>query len=170
MGPALLLAASLLAFEPTDLDGRPVGLENSRGEIVVLNFWATWCKPGLEEMPALSRLHRTFSGRGVRVIAVSADERGSEEAVRDFVEERRFPFSIWLGATTDSMESFGLKPVLPGTVVLDREGKVRARFDGRFDEDALEAAIERALRGEGTDAIAVAEPPRKSRGPSRVPT
>lgn len=170
MGPALLLVASLFAFEPTDLDGRPVGLDEARGEIVVLNFWATWCKPCIEEMPALARLHRTFSGRGVRVIAVSADEPGSEEAVRDFVEERRFPFSIWLGATTDSMESFGLKPVLPGTVVLDREGEVRARFDGRFDEDALESAIERARRGEESGEIAAAEPARRKPGPSRVPT
>jgi Peroxiredoxin len=169
MGLALLLAASL-AFEPTDLDGRTVGLEDARGDVVVLNFWATWCKPCIEEMPSLARLHQTFSGRGVRVIAVSADAPGAAEAVRSFVDERKLPFTVWLGATTDSMESFGLKPVLPGTVVLDREGKVRARFDGQFDEDALESAIEDALRDEGADTLAAAEPPRRKRGPSRVPT
>ncbi len=76
----------------SDLNGALHALEDFRGEVVVLNFWATWCPPCVEEMPSLQRLEDTLGGRGLRVVAVSVDERLSD--VPDFVAEHRLRFLV----------------------------------------------------------------------------
>ncbi len=79
-------------FELTDLEGTPHALADFRGEVVVLNFWATWCPPCVEEMPSLQRLEDTLGERGLRVVAVSVDERLAD--VPDFVEDHRLRFLV----------------------------------------------------------------------------
>src|SRR5258706_2551734 len=66
--------------------GRPIRLADLRGKVVVVNFWATWCPPCIEEMPSLDRFARTYASRGVEVVAISVDE--DAKAYRDFLQTR----------------------------------------------------------------------------------
>jgi peroxiredoxin len=148
-----------------DLDGFPQKLASLRGRVVVLNFWGTWCLPCREEMPIFSKLQHRFATRGVQVIGASADPADGIKQVGRFAEKLAVNFPIWTGASTDSMAAFGLPTVLPGTVVLDREGKIVARFPGVVTEKALEEAIEKALA-----AGASPESLRAAHRASRVPS
>jgi thiol-disulfide isomerase/thioredoxin len=129
-----------------DLSGIEQRLDALRGRIVVLNFWATWCKPCVEEMPDLVALQTRYGAWGVQFVGAAADEPAGREAVLAFAKKARVSFPIWLGATTAQMESYGLPPLLPGTVVFDREGSVAAKFAGRVAPDKIAAALDRLLK------------------------
>ena len=136
------LAAIHAAVLP-DLEGRPQAMQQWRGKLLVLNYWATWCNPCREEMPLLSRLHERYSSRGVQFVGIAAEEVAS---VREFV--RRLPVSYPLlaggDAAADGTRAFGNVPLaLPFTLVLDREGAVRATIRGRVREEALVKLLDR---------------------------
>jgi cytochrome c biogenesis protein CcmG/thiol:disulfide interchange protein DsbE len=137
-------AASL---ELVDLDGETVSLEEHRGRVVVLNFWATWCAPCLEELPLLVETEREFGPEGLRVIGASADEEDAHDVVRGMARELGLNFPVWLGATTGDMERFGLRGTLPGTVILDRSGVVQARHEGVVSEEWLREHVGALLAG-----------------------
>ncbi len=74
---------------PRLADGAPVSLADQRGRVVLINFWATWCKPCVEELPYFERLHEAFDGEKLRVVLVSLDfERDLETKLKDFVDKR----------------------------------------------------------------------------------
>jgi thiol-disulfide isomerase/thioredoxin len=125
-----------------DLAGRDVRLSDHRGKVVVLNFWATWCKPCREEMPILVSLDHRYRERGVQFIAASADDKSTRRKVPDFARRQRIRFPVWLGATTDDLERFGLGDSLPSTVVIDRNGAVAGRILGMVSNADLQARIE----------------------------
>jgi len=149
---AILLAAILPGAGPNahaaapaglrELEGSPARIEDLRGSIVVLNFWATWCVPCREEMPLLSEIQDRFGPRGVRVIGLSTDEPGRDEAVRGFVKRYHIGFPIWVGGTTADMERLDLGTALPATAILDRDGRTAFRLIGLLRRDDLEARIE----------------------------
>jgi thiol-disulfide isomerase/thioredoxin len=147
-----------------DLSGIEQSLEALRGRLVVLNFWATWCKPCVEEMPDLAKLQARYGAWGVQVVGAAADGPEGRDAVLSFIKKTPVGFPIWLGATTDQMTGFGLPPVLPGTVVLARDGSIAATFAGKVKPSEVAAALDRLLQ-EGTTVAA--GPPRA--GASQVP-
>jgi thiol-disulfide isomerase/thioredoxin len=133
------------AAEPaglSDLEGRPARVEDLRGSVAVLNFWATWCVPCREEMPLLSEIADRFGQRGVRVIGLSTDEPGRDETVRGFVKRHRIGFPIWIGGTTEDMERLDLGTALPATAVLDRDGRTAFRMLGLLRREDLEARLD----------------------------
>ncbi len=135
-------AATVAPERLRDLDGRPARIEDHRGSIVVLNFWATWCVPCREEMPLLSDIQDRFGPRGVRVIGLSTDEPGREAAVRRFVRQYNIDFPIWIGGTTEDMERMGVGTALPASAILDRDGRIVFRMLGLLRRDDLETRIE----------------------------
>ena len=146
-GVAILFATALRTpaadpAGPRDLEGRPGRIEDLRGSIVVLNFWATWCVPCREEMPLLSGIQDRFGPRRVRVIGLSTDEPGREEAVRGFVRQYNIDFPVWMGGTTEDMERMDLGTALPATAILDRDGRIVFRMLGLLRRDDLETRIE----------------------------
>ena len=151
---SLLAATMLLAASPdtgsivwTDSSGHTRTLEDYRGDVVVLNFWATWCQPCVKELPLLSKIQRDYAIEGVRVIGVSADETAQADQVIEFARKRKVIFPVLLGATTEHMKTLGLGEALPATAILNREGEIVARFRGVIEKGDLEPVLERLLKG-----------------------
>ena len=131
-----------------DLDGVPRDLVEYRGQIVVLNFWATWCLPCLEEMPILLEIRERYAARGVEVVAASADDATTREAVPEFVRRHKLSFPVWVGAMVEDMRGLGLGDALPATAILDAEGRVAFRIRGKVNQRDLEERID-FLLGDG---------------------
>ena len=119
------------------LSGDRQSLENYRGRIVILNFWATWCVPCREEMPIFVRAREDYQARGVEIIAASADDANTRDQIEPFIEEYGIKFPIWLGATAKDMKRLGLGTALPATALIDRDGRIVARLLGLVEEREL---------------------------------
>lgn len=135
-----------LAFET--LDGQPARLEELRGKVVVLNFWATWCTPCREEMPSLDRLQAAFDPARVVVLALSVDRAGADR-VRSFLAEIGVTrLAVYRDPKAATSRAVRL-PGLPGTLLVDREGREVGRLLGIAQWDGPEAlaAVRRVLDG-----------------------
>lgn len=123
------IGSSAPDFTVQDSD-RTVVLDKFRGQIVVLNFWATWCPPCVEEMPSLVEMQRRMKNKGVTVVAVSIDV--DENAYRGFLKQH----GVDLLTVRDPAEK---TPALygthgwPETFIIDRNGVIRRKFIGPVD-------------------------------------
>ena len=120
-------------------------LSSLKGRIVILNFWATYCIPCRKEMPDLAAIQNQFAALGVQVIGASVDEPEDRKDVLRFVKETKVNFPIWMGATTEHMKKFGLGAALPGTVIIDREGRIAKVISGVVNLADLKKQIEAML-------------------------
>ena len=109
------------AIRLADVDGAPRTLESLRGSVVLLNFWATWCIPCRDEMPAMERLHRSYRERGLTVLGVNFKESGPE--VRAFLEKLGVSFGTVLDTDGRVSEKYRVRG-LPVTFLVDREGRL----------------------------------------------
>lgn len=125
-----------------DLSGHPQSLESYRGKIVVLNFWATWCEPCMEEMPMLVNAQKRYGERGVTVIAVSLDDASARAQVEKFVRKKKVKFPVWVGGTVEDLERLGLGEALPATAFFDAEGRLVGRVLGMLRRRDLGHRIE----------------------------
>ena len=146
------------AFELPRLAGGEVSLADQRGRVVLLNFWATWCKPCEDEMPAMQRLWERLRDRDFELLAVSVDD-GREE-VAAFQERLDLGFPILLDPGKDvarRYQSFRF----PESWLVDREGRLVARFVGprEWDDPLYVERIERLLEGGGSPGPAEAGAP-----------
>jgi peroxiredoxin len=128
-----------------DLSGVDQSLRSLQGRIVVLNFWATYCIPCRQEMPDLAVIQNEFAPLGVQVVGVSTDDAADRSKVLQFVRETKVNFPIWIGGSAEHMVRFGLGTALPGTVVIDREGKIAKIISGVIDQVVLRKQIEALL-------------------------
>lgn len=142
-------AGDAARLELSDLDGRPRSLEEHRGRIVVVNFWATWCLPCRQEMPILASLQERYADRGVQVIGVSTDAPSGRDKVARLARRLRLNFPVWIGATTEEMRSLDLGEALPATALVDRDGRIAGRILGLLDAADLETRIEWLLGDRG---------------------
>ncbi len=133
------------AYEAQDMEGARVSLASLRGQVVVLNIWATWCQPCREEIPQLQALHEAQGGDGVRVIGVSVDEAGMRDDIRDFAREHRMDYTIWLDPDREVSLAFQTVGV-PETFVIGRDGRIVRRLIGalRTGDTTLRAAVREA--------------------------
>lgn len=145
-------AADRAVLALSDLGGTPRSLEDHRGQVVVLNFWATWCIPCREEMPVLRGIHERYRDRGVVVIAASTDEADSRKAVERFVRRHKMTFPVWVEATVQDMVELDLGDALPATAILDSDGRVAFRILGTVTEDLLVERIDHLLDGGSGEA------------------
>jgi len=128
--PALLL---------TTLAGEDFDLSRQRGHVVIVHFWATWCPPCIEEMPALQNFYEQYKNRGVEVIAVSQDRTRDIDEVHHMMQHMKMTYPVAM-AHTASRNSFGEQAALPVTYVIDGQGMLRAELRPKtqaLTEDAL---------------------------------
>ena len=132
-------------FAVPDLSGQAVRLSAYRGQVVLVNLWATWCPPCREEMPSMERLHERLKDRGFVLLAVNEDE-GGIEAVKRFVDEMKLTFRVLVDPEGEVGRKYGVWGY-PESFLLDREGRVVERVIGPRDWAAPEqiARIEALL-------------------------
>ncbi len=120
------------------LDGQPVSLDDFRGQVVLLNNWATWCPPCKAEMPDLEAYHEAHKDEGFTVIAVNAGDPPGD--VRAFARSYGLTFPVWPDPNTETLRAFGIQG-LPTSFVIDRNGMVRATWTGAITREALEQYV-----------------------------
>ncbi|HET9982545.1 MAG TPA: TlpA disulfide reductase family protein [Longimicrobiales bacterium] len=138
------------AYGARGLEGDSLSLTQLRGNAVLLNIWATWCIPCRQEMPALDSLQRAYAAKGLKVVGVSIDEAGADDAVREFLRERGIGFTILRDPDERVTRSFRTSGV-PESFLLDRQGRIVRRWIGAFQPAAAETrtSVERALGARG---------------------
>ena len=119
------------------LDGQTRKLSALRGQIVVVNFWATWCGPCQEELPRLSQMAAAYSGKPVAFVLISIDEPKNRGKIPEKLTSLRVSLQSWVDADTDTLDRFGLGNIVPGTVVLDDKGEVVDPHHGRSQRKTM---------------------------------
>ena len=122
-------------FVFTDAAGRAHGVADFRGQVLVINLWATWCAPCVAEMPTLDRLQAMLAGIGVRVLALSQDRGGAPVVARLYEQTGVKQLGIWLDPRGAAARTLGARG-LPTTLVVTRDGREAMRLVGEAEWDA----------------------------------
>jgi len=121
-----------------DMDGNTVDLARYRGQVVAVNFWATWCPPCKDEIPALSTAWREGRDRCLEILGVT--EESTREDTEAAVKKLAIPYPVLLDPEGTAARSYGLT-AYPRTYLVDAEGVVRKVFDGTVTREALARAV-----------------------------
>ena len=115
-----------------------------RGKVVFLNFWATWCGPCREEMPAMETMYNRYKDKGFEILAVNAGEK--EQDVLAFLKNNRYTFPVVLDQDGKVNGAYGVRAI-PTSYLIDREGKIILRMTGsiNWDTPKIRAALEMLL-------------------------
>jgi len=124
-------------FTIQDLQGNPVTLSELRGKVVILNFWATWCGPCVEEMPMLTR----YQAQHPEIVLVGINEEEGADKVQDFLDQNAFNYMMLLDLHTDVAKKYRIM-TLPTTIIIDEYGFQRFQHIGIITEKQLDAYLE----------------------------
>ena len=139
-------AAPRFVAETLDRSPTPRSLDDYAGQPLLLNVWATWCDPCRDEMPSLERLYRDYKSRGLRVAAVSIDDPGNEQLIRDFVRENGLTFDILHDPKAAIMQLYQVRGV-PQTFLISREGAIAGmRFAADWSSAESRALVDSLVR------------------------
>jgi len=120
-------------FTLRTLDGQELTLSKLRGEVILLDFWATWCSPCRESIPHLIQLYKTYQKKGFEVIGMNMDKRDME-TVRQFAMSLNIPYPVVI--TLEKVErDYGVTG-LPSTIIIDKKGRIREKIRGFTSEIA----------------------------------
>ncbi len=139
-------------FSASTLDAVPrtKTLDDYKGKVILLNVWATWCPPCREEMPSIERLHNEFKGQGLAVVAVSVDDPGKEDEIREFVREFGLTFEILHDPAAGIKKNYQII-AYPETFVIARDGSIRKKVIAAADwSSESNRALIRELLGTST--------------------
>ena len=123
----------------SDLDGAEHSLTDYRGQVVLVNLWATWCPPCKAEMPTLMAYYKDHAADGFMTIAINDGDPA--DAVVTFVQEYGLTFQVWLDPTYEATNRAFKSRNLPSSFVIDREGNIRLRWVGEIDRAALDEYV-----------------------------
>jgi len=152
--PRTLAADAEVSLRLTDAAGLQETLVKHRGKVVLVDFWATWCGPCVEQFPHTVALAAKFRERGLAVVSVSMDNPSAEPQVRAFLEQHRAQFVNLLSSYSSPVtatKAFGLPGPVPCYRIYDRDGRLRHEFivdpraDQQFTTADIDAAVEEIL-------------------------
>ncbi|HYS63195.1 MAG TPA: TlpA disulfide reductase family protein [Paraburkholderia sp.] len=126
----------------TDVNGKPQSLTLLKGHPIVVNFWASWCGPCVEEMPALSQLQHEYARKGIQFVGLGVD---SDKNVQAFLQKVHVAYPVYVTGFggADLARAFGnTAGGLPFTVVIDAKGNVRSTKLGQIDPQALKQTLD----------------------------
>ena len=130
--------AKVIDFTVKDLDGREVQLSSLRGQVVLVNFWATWCSPCKEEMPVLQAFYQVHQDKNFLLLGVNVSD-DAEDAAR-YMAENSFTFPVWSDPPGNTLMDLGLRG-LPASILVDAEGNLRWFWLGPVTEEILDEEI-----------------------------
>jgi len=122
----------------TDLHGNAVSLDGLRGQVVLVNNWATWCPPCKAEMPTLQKFYEDHQSQGFDIVAIEAGEPVAE--VTEFANQHGLTFNVWPDLEQKSLKAFRSYS-LPNSYVIDRDGQVRLAWFGQISRKMLEEYV-----------------------------
>jgi len=141
--------SGLVAASLPDMEGTPQAMAQWRGKVLVVNFWATWCKPCLEEIPVFVKMQQKFGAEGLQFVGIAID---NPVKVREFAAKYQMNYPVLIGET----EAIELARAagntlggLPFTVILDRKGRLIRTEIGGLNERKLIPIIQPSLLGNG---------------------
>ena len=127
-----------------DIDGHDVSLASFKGDVIVLNFWATWCAPCKYEIPALVELYSEYKDQGVAILGISVDDQ--QDLLKPFAEEYQMNYPVLVGAGHEDLENaFGPFWGIPVTVYVSRDGRMCKTHMGLGTKDQFEEDIRTLL-------------------------
>jgi len=137
-------------FDLPDLKGNVHTLDEYRGRVVLVNFWASWCPPCIQEMPALERLQQVMDEQPFDILAINVGEQ--KYRVWKFVKLVNFNLPVLLDERKNTFNEWGLS-VLPTSFLFDRKGNIRYRVVGDVEWDSKEviALVEALINEEGNE-------------------
>ena len=124
------------ALEAKLLDGSQFSLASESGKVVIVNFWATWCKPCRAEMPALDTYYRMHQSQGLVVLGISIDDPGDEDTVRKVMSAFSYPAAL---KRDSNFDGYGRIWRVPLTFVIDRHGILRK--DGWYGDPGIDGTL-----------------------------
>jgi cytochrome c biogenesis protein CcmG/thiol:disulfide interchange protein DsbE len=141
--PSPLVGKPASSFKLTAFDGKPVALEALRGQVVIVNFWASWCYPACyEEAPSLERAWKTYKDRGLMVVGVNFQDK--DEPAKRFLTQFGHTFPNAPDPSGRVSVDYGVYGV-PETYFIDKKGRVRFKQVGPVSDETLKSQIERLL-------------------------
>lgn len=128
-----------------DRNQKPVKLSDFKGQVVVLNVWATWCAPCRFEMPTLAKLQEHYAGKGVKILPLSVDTEEKFADVKSFMDVQQ-PLEVYADQEFQAPSKYGITG-MPGTLILDKQGRQVARLDGeaKWDTPEVKALLDKLL-------------------------
>ena len=132
------------AWKLKDLDGREVSSDQFKGKVVVVDFWATWCGPCIEEIPGYIALQKKYGPEGLVIVGVSMDRRGPAH-VKQFAQARGMNYTLVMGDEA-VVEAFGNFQAIPTTFLISREGRILHQKTGAAPVEEYEKRVQAALK------------------------
>ncbi len=126
-------------FDLTDLNGASLTLASSRGKVILLNFWATWCPPCKAEIPHFKELYTQYQPKGLEIIGIALDQGGVAD-VAPFAREQAINYPLVIG-NAQVVESYGGIRGIPTTFLIDKKGRIAAKYVGYQDKQVFEKEI-----------------------------
>lgn len=140
-------------FHLVDLDGKPHSLSQYQGKVVLLNFWATWCKPCTTEMPAMQACYDKLREKGFVVLAVN--ELENDAKVREHIQQYGHTFPVLMDRDNKVANQFGVFG-LPVSVFIDQQGRVQEYIKGGLlTEQKIEEVVARIQKQEPVKAVSL---------------
>jgi peroxiredoxin len=129
-------------FTLQDLSGRSVRLADFKGKVVLVEFWATWCPPCRESIPAMERMHKTYGSKGLVILSISLDA-GDWADVKEFAEAAGITYRVLKG-TDEVMEQYMVRSI-PSAFLVNRQGLIAKQYIGGGYDDYIEKEIRSLL-------------------------
>lgn len=125
------------------LDGTPIALPDLKGAVILINFWGTWCKPCLQEIPHLVRLSHQLKAKGLEVVGIALDS-GSPNDIQAFMAEHGMDYAVWMGDLAMVKKRFQVMG-FPTSLLIDSKGLIHKRYFGPHTEEVFKQDVESLL-------------------------
>ena len=156
-------------FSLRDMNGKQVSLEDYKGQVVLVNFWATWCGPCQAEMPHLQKMYTDLSAEGFVVLAISTDDARNVSKVKPLIKRNKYTFPVLLDKDSSVLNKYNPEQALPYNVLIDSKGEVvwkKASY-APGEEVELRHKVEEALGLSGTEEKTEEKKEKKAEEPKK---
>ncbi len=130
-------------FEVKDIEGKNFKLSDFKGKVLILDFWATWCPPCIEEIPGFNNLYSSYQKDGLEIIGLSLDNAG-EKVVKDFVAKNSIKYKVAMG-NAEIADNYGGITGIPTTFIINKNGEIASKHIGFTSKADFEKEIKKLL-------------------------